>query len=289
MQNIVFSKNRPLQLDLTLKSIEKNWGGDIDIVYTTSKEYIDSYKILAKQYPDYEFVKQGKNIFRDVYESIDSSPDDYICFFTDDDIVYRDAGRYLSCEALDSALSDTACLSLRLGTNISKRDISGTLVDDSIPQLFPCSPSLIKWNRTSIPIGGYWSYPLSVDGHVFKSSVIKNIMSEMSSWVDHCRRDLTFRYDGTPNMLESMMQRFWFELPAIMAAPLFSCVVNSPNNRVQSSVKNRSGDLFPIDPKDALKLFEEGKRINLNSLISSEPNIKCPHQEIDLLGFTEKI
>ena len=147
MQNIVFSKNRPLQLDLTLKSIEKNWGGDIDIVYTTSKEYIDSYKILAKQYPDYEFVKQGKNIFRDVYESIDSSPDDYICFFTDDDIVYRDAGRYLSCEALDSALSDTACLSLRLGTNISKRDISGTLVDDSIPQLFPCSPSLIKWNR----------------------------------------------------------------------------------------------------------------------------------------------
>jgi len=289
MHNIIFSKDRPLQLALTIDSIKKNWGGDIDVIFTYStKEYHKAYTELINEYEDVSFLKQSTNLFNDVIKAIKTRNDDYVCFFTDDDIVFQRADRYLSSEALHAALDDTACLSLRLGCNISKRDIGGNVIDDVIPRLFPCTNSLMKWNRTSVPTGGYWSYPLSVDGHVFKSEVISEIMKEMSSWVQHCKRELTFRYDGTPNMLERLLQRFWFELPPLMAAPKFSCVVNSPNNRVQNSVLNRSGDHFEIRPLYALEIFNSGKRISIDGLMDSDPNISCPHQELDLLSYLEK-
>lgn len=277
MLNIIFSKNRPLQLHLTLQSIEKNWGGKIVVICKYDDEYEDSYVQVSEEFPDILLLLQKKDI---VYHTLNAiieygGEENHVTFFTDDDIVFSYAGSYLTDEALSEAFRASACFSLRMGANISKRDFgNGRLQDDNIPVLFPCSHNLMKWNRTSVPTGGYWSYPLSVDGHVFEKKTILNILEEIDSW----KKDLT-----TPNEFEALLQRFWFELSPIMTCPKFSCVVNSPNNRVQEQVKNRSGDHFPIDPEDALEAFKQGKRISIDKLQRSVPNIVCPHQELNLM------
>jgi len=287
MQNIIFSKDRPLQLDLTLKSIEKNWVNNSSVIYKAEKPYREAYEQLKQYHPKVQFIQQKGSLFDEV---IDAFTSDYITFFTDDDIVFSYAGHLFKEEIINDVFGDSCCLSLRLGLNISKRDRGdGKLVDDNIPNFFPCSNNIFKWNRTSIPTGGYFSYALSVDGHMFRKELIKPIMEEITSWLKNCKTDLTFRCKHTPNDLESILQRFWFEVPAIMACDKYSHVVNSPNNRVQNVAKNRSGDKYPISPEKALLLFEDGYRINLDNLVKDMPDIVSPHQELDLLSYVEKI
>ena len=63
--SIVFSKDRPLQLDLCLQSIKKNFFADsrILVLYTTSKGYDKSYEQLITEHPSVMFLKQSHNIF----------------------------------------------------------------------------------------------------------------------------------------------------------------------------------------------------------------------------------
>ena len=70
-----------------------------------------------------------------------------------------------------------------------------------------------------------------------------------------------------------------------MVCPVESQVVNSPNNKVQESHDNRSGDVFDYDEKTLLEKYKTGSRINLDSLDFSD--IKCPHTEIDILKGLE--
>ena len=82
------------------------------------------------------------------------------------------------------------------------------------------------------------------------------------------------------------MQRFHFEVPAFMAAPIYSCVVNSPNNRVQSSHSdNLSGSVYPLVPYELNEQFQKGRRLNLDRINFGD--IDCPHQEIDILKGLE--
>ena len=85
----------------------------------------------------------------------------------------------------------------------------------------------------------------------------------------------------TPNEIESALQRFWALSPPLMCCPLESKVVNSPNNKVQESHDNRSGDYFDYNEKTLLEKYESGSRIDLEDLDFSD--IKCPHTEIDIL------
>lgn len=278
MLNIIFSKNRPLQLDLALQSIDKNWGGNTVVIYDLSDEYRKAYKQLQKDWQSVRFVDQNlSRIDKIVLDALIEGVSDgqkAVCFFTDDNIVYRPAHQYLYDKIVNCRF---ACFSLRLGININMRDFGdGILREDSVPQLNKYSevPQTIFWNRTQIPPGGYWSYPLSVDGHIFNIETMLETIKEICSWDKELR---------TPNDLESILQRFWFEYPALMLCPVESCVVNSPNNRVQESVKNRSGDHYYVDPRKALKDFNDGKRLSIDSLIPSLPKIVSPHQELNLM------
>ena len=66
-----------------------------------------------------------------------------------------------------------------------------------------------------------------------------------------------------------------------MASLKTSCVVNSPNNRVQNTIKNRHGDEFSYDAQFLNEKFLGGYRINLDHI--DFPEIVCPHQELDIL------
>tara|TARA_Y100000593_G_scaffold85589_1_gene162884 strand:- start:16284 stop:17156 length:873 start_codon:yes stop_codon:yes gene_type:complete len=284
--SIVFSKDRALQLDLTLKSIKANTSKtDINVIYTVSKEHVESYDVLMSEHEDVTFVQQSGDIFEDILNIV-SSISDYVCFFTDDNIMYQK----LSITEQDIELSNEhqiACISLRLGKNTTMRDYGdGILRQDSLPNQASILGNMIVWNRTTLPVGGYWSYPLSVDGHIFKASDMKKFVEELCVLNKHYdNRGIIPRsehsWSQTPNEFEAKLQRFWFDLPPLMACPEHSCVVNSPNNRVQNQIKNRNGDKYNYVALDLRDEFEEGKRLSFENI--NFENIVCPHQELDIL------
>ena len=167
---------------------------------------------------------------------------------------------------------------MRLGYNTTIRESEGKRFQDALPtQTIELSQNLIGWNRTSLPTGGYWSYPLSVDGHIFRKSDIVSFVDEIICWADNgCCKNIK----ENPNSFEATLQRFYFELPPLMTCFNESVLVNSPNNRVQDDFENYSGNEFAFSQEDLNNKYLEGHIIDFDKIDFS--NIKCPHQELEL-------
>lgn len=271
--SIIFSKNRPLQLDLCLKSIKQNFKlcTDIVVIYRTDEEYKSAYEVLKIEYPEINFWDQ-KKFLNDIYCAIQCSEKKYIAFFTDDCFCYK------NIELIDIDLDEImqreeiTCFSLRLGLNINSRSHNNESFDDKPIIIYEYKDYIII-PKTAHLYGSYWSYSLSVDGHIFRKTDIRNMVKELI----HIQS--LYSWNDTPNDFESALQRFWTTTPNFMASERISSVVNSPNNRVQDSHKNRAGDLYYNDEKSLLNKFMSGKRIDLPKL---NLNINCPHTELNL-------
>lgn len=273
--SIIFSKDRALQLDLTLKSVKQNFPlcGNIEVIYKcSSDDHNNSYEKLKIEHPDVGFRNQKHDsLIWIIVKTIDDHTGDYFCFLTDDDIFYRKSNTTKS--DLINLLGGPACISLRMGVNITHRDFGNGLEPDTKPDIFKYGNNHIVWNRMTVPAGGYWNYPLSVDGHIFKQDLILKILYTMNKWPES---STIF----TPNKFEQMLQRFFFDISSTMASEIYSCVVNSPNNRVQNEFDNKHGEKFFCDAESLNFVFNQGKRIDLNKLEFGQ--ICCPHQEINL-------
>lgn len=276
IKTIIFSKDRPLQLDLTIQSLLKNLKQSTQnvVLYKASdNNYSLAYKELRKRYEeDVKFISET-NLFKQILrETHTSNP--YVNFLTDDCIVYRPV---LFDKSFEKRMSDSTicCFSLRLGENIQYRYHDGVKFYDDIPR-FMKDEEFLLFNRLSILPGGYFAYPLSVDGHIFNKTTIQNLVYNLNRYNEYVEE-----MPETPNVFESLLQKFFFDIPPIMFCHEHSSVVNSPNNRVQNSHKNCFGANYNYHQNDLLAKFMAGFRIDIKSLDFS--NIECPHQEIKLL------
>ena len=277
---VVYSKDRPLQLDLCLNSIAKNFdqASSVIVIYKASDIYEESYRILQSEHPDINFILQGDSIFKDTLDVISSTENDFVCLFTDDDIVYQKVPNIIY-DILKTE-SQIHCFSLRMGLNITKRFHEGHLYEDTpVPSMLQrIDEQNMCWAKTLREYGSYWSYSLSVDGHIFRKKDIELMFDEM--WY------LNQRYtdwEQTPNRIESVMQRFWTDSKPLIASFINSVVVNSPNNRVQDShLSNRFGEAYGYDADTLLEKYVLGRRINIDKLNFGQ--IECPHTEINLMG-----
>ena len=273
--SIIFSKNRPLQLDLTIKSIKQNFPdcSKIIVLHNNDTEFTEAHSILCSEHKDIESWQQSGSIFSDVFAASITTENDLICFFTDDNICYK----LFECENYDFLQDEYAsCLSLRMGMNITERCHNGVTGQDKCQKMFYTDNDMIAWPKTWHGYGSYWSYDLSVDGHIFRKADVVSMMDEL------CFLQSRYNWNNTPNVLESEIQRFWPIRGNYIIAPKHSVVVNSPNNRVQESHQdNRAGDVFNYDSGYLRKQYMSGNRINIDYLDFGE--IKCPHTEIDLI------
>ena len=274
ISSIIFSKDRPLQLDLCLNSVHQNFPDSTRnvVIYSCSPKFENAYKKLQQMHPSVEWCRQSSSIFVDTLAAIGSSPHDYVGFFTDDDIVYAAAPKVDNNLFGNPAVS---CVSLRMGVNINKRRMLGQWQADIPTVLMEASNDCICWDKSMYLYGSYWAYSLSLDGHIFRKSDLHNMMDEL------CLLEGKYKWIQNPNQLEQALQRFWPITEPLIVAPEQSVVVNSPNNRVSSSHENNaSGEYFTFCEEDFLEGFSDGKKINLELLEFGD--ISCPHTEIDL-------
>ena len=231
----VFSKNRPMQLDCTLRSLKAN-APKPDFLSVIWKATSDGY---AKGYAAMKgvgMVQEG-DFKKDVMDSIRG---DYTMFLTDDDIVFK----RMEFVAFGG---DVACFSYRLGQNI---DFCYPMDRGCILRNGMLDGEFLKWDWTREELD--FAYPLSVTSHLFRSDVI---------------RDLTGRIGfSNPNEYEAALQSQLHRLPNMMESYRDSRIVGVPANRVNDYSMNRNGLTHGYTTDELNSRFLSGETIDFTRM-----------------------
>ena len=266
ISTIIFSKDRACQLDFLLTSLYENDAKifDIHILYKHSdNSFKEAYEKLVQKYPLLNWVEET-NFEKDTIELVKNSGK-LICFFVDDNILYRKID--VDYSAIEDFFSeeDIFCLSLRLGMNtiIQNEYInSGCILPEKATLI---EDTYLVWNWKNLPPYTNFAYPFSVDGHIFRKELVSEVLSN---------------YDfHTPNALEGRALPYAVNHSENMASFKKSVLVNTPLNLVGSS-ENKSGQKFGATLKELNDLYLNGSSPSLKDMDFS--NVRGCHQEIQL-------
>jgi hypothetical protein len=120
---------------------------------------------------------------------------------------------------------------------------------------------------------GDFAYPLSTDGHIFKTNVIKDLLINTSF--------------NNPNTLEANLQQHVVSgIPTRMLCFNESKLVSIPANLVNSTFKNRHGLEHYFSEKELNDRYLNNEIIDLKSMDFS--NVNGPHKEIQYKFITNE-
>jgi len=259
---IIFSKDRGAQLRLLIHSIQKNAPSafKLNVIYKYSNDsYKEGFEKVKAEFGHIcNFVEQTADFKQDVLGLLNSESE-YSCFFTDDDIIYKPFDYNKAIDTLKSD-DDIFCFSLRLGENTTFCYAMNT---PNVLKNHEINGDIMKWqwNVHYLDFG----YPLSVDGHIFKTKDITKLT-----------RNVSFT---NPNTYEAALQAFDNFPKEKMASFVKNVLVNTPNNMVNTTFNNRNGLTHAASVKELNDMLLEGKVIDLESMDFS--NIIGCHQEIE--------
>jgi histo-blood group ABO system transferase len=216
---VVFSRNRACQLELFLRSWQQFVAGNVSpsvLWLATTAEFECGYSKLMGSQGNNRFVRQ-ENFRKDCLNLVKAS-NPYTVFFVDD-MLFRREVRFDSSIVMPLQADDVLCVSLRLSPKIT--------------YCYSCNhpsplPDYLKRNDWNVwrwrGASGDWGYPLSLDGHIFRTAELLPLMERLP-W-------------ETPNQLECVMASNPLDRP-LMACREDHAVTNIPANRVQGVFGNR--------------------------------------------------
>lgn len=256
---IVFSYNRPLQLDAFLRSLYQNATdiGSVVIIYRADSPFDQAYEKLIKKFYPCAFMRQStsnprgdfKNLVVTAMNSLSSS---HLAFAVDDLIVKDKIDLSYCVEMLEHTQSYG--FYLRLGKNIvesyMEKRHTGT------PSFTIIRSDILTWK---FMFGqGDWRYPNSVDMTIYRKKDIKNILIKLPY--------------NSPNTLEGI----WAAQANLTQQGVcfgFSKVVNLPINMVQQDFSNPH--MNHATAQQLLDVFNKGFVLNLEPLYKI--NNSAPH------------
>lgn len=251
MNVLVFSKDRACQLDLFLRSVKKFWnsGQLINIIYTFSNsDFEHGYNNLIYAYKDYNlnFIYET-NFKENILSCIE---DDLIVFFMDDNVFKNPFSNDCKEMKIFKNSDFIACLSLRLNPHMN-------FCYPKQCTMTPVCKQTWKWRLEQYD----FNYPMSLDGHVFKTSDIFSLL-----------RDLNY---DSPNILESQLAMNPIKKEYMMCFE-DNIIFNIPMNRVQKVFMNQSGN---ISLEFLNTKWLAGQRISLDVV---DRNNRACHEEVEL-------
>ncbi len=249
---LIFSKDRACQLDALLRSIEENGPGysSVTVLYVWS-DYAqgEAYWQLTRAGHAVRWLPQDR--FSDQTRSWLERAGDVLSFLVDDQIFYGKA-----------TLAPSPGMVYQYGLNTTR---SHTMGGDSHPHVQVARDGWFTWTwRDST---GDFAYPLSIGGNVYDKAEL------LEAWPDH--------FDS-PTSLEAQLACYaaWWSRETL-AAPIHSCLVSLPHNRVTTQATN------PISSDErwtAVKLCEaylDGQRIDYEAMDFS--SVDAAHSEVPLV------
>jgi hypothetical protein len=241
---LIFSKNRPAQLDLCIRSHKRFWGEDIKVLFKCDKEYVKGYNRVKKLHPDVEFEKETD--FRK--QVIDNLEGEFTCYDCDDTVMIRpfseDEPEFKEFARNPDIL---ACV-LKMGRNYDYCFDSDVSV--KIPRFID---GMWQWKKHPHD----WAYPMSVCLNIFRTEDLRAV-------IPHIRFD-------SPNSLEAEMDECHIDKDLLIGFEEAKCV-NIPSNRVQNEVlNNRAGNLSTKELNDK---FLAGYEIDIDDIINKTKNLR---------------
>ncbi len=266
----VFSKDRPLQLDATLRSFIlhcKDFSDhDVKVIYKTSSDHYQRlYDILIQEYSgktNIEF-KPEKDFKSDVLSTILSY--EQVLWLVDDNIFVNDFSlKYLANTFKEH--NDALGLSLRLGKNTTYcYPLNKT---QTLPQFTKISSEIVKYDWRSADLD--FNYPLEVSSSIYRTSDMLTFLLKIN-----------FK---NPNSLEGEMaanSKYFAELYPNLLCMEKSLTFCNPINKVQiEAIDNRASELTDYSAENLALKYEEGFRVDVDNYNGFLPNA-C-HQEIEL-------
>jgi hypothetical protein len=259
MNIIVFSKDRAMQLELFIRSFniyvknpDKYW---IKILYTYSDDkFKNGYEKLISESNGDILWKKEENFKSDLINLINQY-DAFTVFFVDDIIFKNTIDFDDKQKEIFEQDNEILCRSLRLQPDLTHSYASKT---NMVNPMF-LDNNIYLWKGES----GDYGYPMSVDGHIFRTNQIFPYV-------------LNLPYTN-PNSFEGNMAIRPINLPKMICYDK-SIIINNPCNKVQTNNPNYHGI---IDVRELNKKFLDGFIISLEN-IDGLKNNAC-HQEIDLI------
>lgn len=266
---IIYSKNRPSQLDLLLRSINKYcFGiGKVFVLNDFSGPFKPAYeKIWNKNYNlNIEFKLQTRKTFYSVMKNtIDNINSQYVLPLCDDDVFIRPLDISNDVQFYDSSITG---ICLRRSLDMKESYHTGQIVD--LPD-FVQQGNTFKW-EWSLYDQIRWGYPYQAGGMVYKKENFKYM-------IDNISFDL-------PNYLEYQMvvnKNKWGKTHILCYEK--SPIINISVNRVQNDVPNRGGRDVSYSPEQLLKLFMADKIIDLEPLHNFNNTCEFIETQLSFIG-----
>jgi hypothetical protein len=262
---VVFSKDRPLQLDGTLRSFFARCKDvnrcQIKVLYRASSEYQTHYNTLIQEYPTVGFVAE-QNFRIDLINLLSDS--ESVLFVVDDNLFIRDFTLTEMIEAL-SAQPDAIGFSMRLGRNttfcypLNKAQ--------ALPSFESVGSEILRYDW--IGADSDFNYPLEVSSSLYRTADVLPLLREMP-----------FK---NPNTLEGEFAAraplFQASHPQLLCFGLSRAFCN-PINLVQEVCQNRVGGVADHSPELLAQQFRFGARLDVEAYTDFTPT-GC-HQEVPL-------
>lgn len=281
MLTLIFSKDRPAQLHCLLESI---WENDKErifeprILYTySSEEFHEGYKKCLYyweqmlDHPSFIFAPRKEENFReDLLNSFINldlfNQHGYLMMLVDDMILRKSID--ISWEIMERTLkmSNMCCLSLRLGANTTWQYQTNSPISRMPSFNNREDGKILWWNRLSCSPVENFNYPLSTDGHIYKSSFIIPLIKQTQ-----------FK---TPNQFEANLQQHVRKCPPFMSCPSESLFTNNVVNVCQYEYKNKFGEEFYYSLEELNEKYLSGQVIDYKNM--GLENTRGCHQEFEI-------
>ena len=261
---LLFSKDRAMQLDATVRSLAVHCGDmqeiDVKVIFVASTIGNEQqYQELATTYSDIEFIKQV-DFESQVLSSMVGY--EYVLFLVDDNIF---VGSFSVNDIIGTLKDNPDALgfSLRLGTNTTY--CYPLRVDQQLPLFTKIDHEFLKFDWTSAQYD--FGYPLEVSSSIFRVGDMMTLLQ------DHFTN---------PNTLEAYLdsQKIVFYHKPFLLCNVYSCAFSNPINKVQNTFNNRTGEVFSYSIDNLKEMFIRGHRIDVAEYSGFIPNA-C-HQEVKL-------
>ncbi len=289
ISNIVFTKNRPLQLDSYLESLYGHFPAELIQSYVLYKPELfqKEYKELFSSYPDCKVIEE--NDFSSDFLRILSQIDTKYILFGVDDVVYFDSVDFgVIHNVFESYPDEVMGFSLRIGKSIVQ---DGDKIDDV--NVNGQMVHRVNWTAGQSPNA---RYPFELCATIYRTSVVKKVIFFVQnqntiikklflpryllinslSKVFSVRKILkSFGYFYNPNTLESWncrwCQRHSKELPGYLYFQK-PCASAIQVNIVNTSTINETDRSAELTVEKLAEKYRDGYRFDICALKKNKPS-----------------
>jgi glycosyltransferase involved in cell wall biosynthesis len=297
---IIFSRDRPLQLHCTLRTLLEQGNGlagvPIQVILRATddvylRQYREVFRELSGLRDDCRLLFVEEESFADELAACLFEPEVHSGFFSRfqrpggdparplprtsnrlehvllgvDDCIFVAPFEFPAVSRLLAERPEILGCSLRLGRNTTQNYMASTT--QRVPPFVPIDGGLVSFDWTTAE--GDFGYPLEVSSSVYRVADLWPVLAEGRP--------------RNPNLLEYQLtqirDRFAEEKP-LLAAFETSVAFCNPINLVQTSSPNRAGDDLAYDARELSRRFAGGQRVREGQFQGFVPT-GC-HQEVPL-------